>query len=156
MKALALTILSIGLTSGLKSNKLKLSQIFGNAAELPADVSTHTCAQSIANVKAQANLDYTAIINAGVQWTDPYYNGSSAIYWQDFNKGGVSGYISGINWTRANTTLPGSSLFGTNNSASYNNIHQGSLGDCYYLSSCAAVAEVPTRISNVFLTKTYN
>ena len=61
-----------------------------------------------------------------------------------------------INWLRANATLSGTSLFGSAAQPNYNNIHQGALGDCYYLSSLAAVAEVPKRIQNIFLTPTYN
>lgn len=69
--------------------------------------------------------------------------------------GTMSPYISYIDWSRANATIPGGvSLFGSG--ASYNNIHQGQLGDCYYLSSCSAVAEDPNRIKKIFLTQTYN
>ena len=60
-----------------------------------------------------------------------------------------------IDWKRANTTIPGGvSLFGTG--AHYNNIHQGALGDCYYLSSCSAVVEDPNRVKKIFLTQSYN
>ena len=156
MKSLALTLLiSVGLASGLRTNKLKLNQMF-NDAELPADTATHTCSQAITAVKSQATLDYNSIINAGKPWTDPAYNGSSAIYWQDFNKKNTSPYIASINWARANTTNPGSSLFGTSLAPNYNNIHQGALGDCYYLCSVSAVAETPDRIKKIFLTQTYN
>ncbi len=65
--------------------------------------------------------------------------------------------LSMINWLRANATLGGATtLFGATNQPTYNNIEQGALGDCYFLSSCAAVAENATRLESAFLTKTYN
>ena len=47
-------------------------------------------------------------------------------------------------------------MFGTTNTPIPNNIHQGALGDCYYLCSTSALAEWPARLKNVFLTQTYN
>jgi hypothetical protein len=37
-----------------------------------------------------------------------------------------------------------------------NDIKQGSLGDCYFLSSLSVIAERPNRISNMFVTKEVN
>jgi hypothetical protein len=35
-------------------------------------------------------------------------------------------------------------------------IHQGGLGDCYFLSSLASMAEFPARIKRIFVTKEVN
>jgi hypothetical protein len=153
MKALALTTLALlGLaTNGLRHNKL--AQTFLEA-ELPNDVAKHTCSQAITRVNSQANFDYNATIKAGTKWVDPQFGNSDAIYWNDFNQAQVSGYISNINWARANTRFTNPTLFG--NAITTNNIHQGALGDCYYLCSISALAEWPARLKNVFLTQTYN
>ena len=37
-----------------------------------------------------------------------------------------------------------------------NDIKQGSLGDCYFLSSLSVISERPNRISNLFVTKEVN
>jgi hypothetical protein len=37
-----------------------------------------------------------------------------------------------------------------------NDIKQGALGDCYFLSSLSVIAERPNRISNLFVTKECN
>lgn len=37
-----------------------------------------------------------------------------------------------------------------------NDILQGNLGDCYFLSSISAISENPHRIERLFLTKNYN
>lgn len=37
-----------------------------------------------------------------------------------------------------------------------NDIQQGQIGDCYFLSSLAALAEVPDRIKSMFLNVTTN
>jgi hypothetical protein len=50
--------------------------------------------------------------------------------------------------------LPSPILYGTQ--SLYKDIDQGSLGDCYYLSACAGVGEMTSRMTSVFLTSTVN
>lgn len=55
---------------------------------------------------------------------------------------------------RANSRFPNATLYGKGPSP--NGVDQGSLGDCYFLSSCASASEVPSRIKNVFVTNSLN
>ena len=154
MKAFALTTLALlGVASSAQTHRLKqtLAQI-----ALPLDTATHTCSQAVTRLNSEANFDFQSVITAGQPWTDPSFGGSSSIYWQDFNGLTVSSKISQIDWARARTRNPSASLFGPNNNPIIKDIHQGALGDCYYLSSISAVAEWPDRIKAAFLTQTYN
>lgn len=158
MKALALTTLAlVGTTvSGLKLNKLFQSSALRAELELPAETANHTCTFAIDRINAQSNFNYNATIAAGKPWTDPLFGNSSALLWHDYNDHNIDGYLSGITWARANARIPNATLFGSAGAPNRDNIHQGALGDCYYLSSVAADAEWAQRVKNVFLTQSYN
>jgi len=58
-------------------------------------------------------------------------------------------------WERMSTKFPTSSGYrmfsdNTENSININDTIQGYLGDCWVLSTSAAIAEVPSRIWNMF------
>ena len=54
-------------------------------------------------------------------------------------------------WERAGTMFPDETLFG--DSITPADVNQLMLGDCWFLSSCAALAAKPGRIENLFLNK---
>ena len=60
----------------------------------------------------------------------------------------------GGRFERLGETYPDSTLFGTN--SNFTDPIQGMAGNCYILASMGAVAEFPSVLENVFLTKTTN
>jgi hypothetical protein len=60
----------------------------------------------------------------------------------------------GGRFDRLGETYPDSTLFGTN--SNFTDPIQGFAGNCYILASMGAVAEFPSVLENVFLTKTTN
>ena len=59
-----------------------------------------------------------------------------------------------IEWRRAKDIFPEPHLF--ENDISVNDVRQGKIGNCYFLSSIAALCEFPVLISDIFITKDYN
>ena len=59
-----------------------------------------------------------------------------------------------IEWRRAKDIFPEPHLF--ENDISVNDVRQGKIGNCYFLSSLAALCEFPVLISDIFITKDYN
>ena len=57
-----------------------------------------------------------------------------------------------IVWERAQDAFPAATLFGTK--ITPEDINQGFIGNCWFMSSCAALAELGDRIEKVFLNKT--
>jgi hypothetical protein len=53
-----------------------------------------------------------------------------------------------ITWKRITEVVPGAVM--VENDFTPSDIHQGNIGDCYFLSSIAALAEVEERIENIF------
>lgn len=54
-------------------------------------------------------------------------------------------------WERAGDMFPKETLFG--DSISPADVNQAMLGDCWFLSSCAALAAKPSRVHNLFMNK---
>lgn len=62
--------------------------------------------------------------------------------------------VAQLNWCRSHEYFPeGAIVYQT---MSPEDIHQGKLGDCYFLAAVSALAENPERIQRLFLTKTNN
>ena len=57
-------------------------------------------------------------------------------------------------WKRASEIYTNPEVF--KDGAHYDDIRQGSLGDCYFVATLSSSAEVPTRIVKRFLTKVKN
>jgi hypothetical protein len=57
-------------------------------------------------------------------------------------------------WKRARAGLTGN--YSIINTVEISDIRQGSLGDCYLLSAASAAGEFEKRLSDAFITKTYN
>ena len=56
-----------------------------------------------------------------------------------------------IRWERASEAFPDATLFGSGIVAG--DINQGFVGNCWFLASCAALAEMPGRVEKIFLNK---
>lgn len=54
-----------------------------------------------------------------------------------------------ITWKRAYDVMPNKTLFGAG--ISPDDINQGALGDCWFLSAASSIAEFPGRMEKVFL-----
>ena len=63
-------------------------------------------------------------------------------------------YINNIVWKRVTEILPKWELF--EGKIEFNDVQQGSLGDCYFLSSITALCEYPYLIKEKFRTKSFN
>ena len=63
-------------------------------------------------------------------------------------------YINNIVWKRVTEVLPKWELF--EGKIEFNDVQQGSLGDCYFLSSITALTEYPYLIKEKFRTKSFN
>ena len=58
-----------------------------------------------------------------------------------------------VQWDRARNRLPNSTIFET---LEITGIAKGDLGDGYFISACSALGEFEERLSDAFVTKTYN
>lgn len=96
--------------------------------------------------------DFFSIINKGDKYTDSGFPRGDAFYWADqgeYNSGGALYYQNNL-WERAQTAFPTATLYGSNG-VTPADIRQGSLGDCWFMSSASALAEVPGRLESVFV-----
>lgn len=97
-------------------------------------------------------------IETGTKWSDPTFPVADAIQWPDVltgSGGNLSSYATSayLKWLRLQTNFPafqGFSLFGQDGAATVNDIMQGSIGNCWFMASCSAVAEFPGRLEKLF------
>ena len=98
--------------------------------------------------------DFDAILAAGEPFTDmEFRHNENAIYWASMSE--IRPKSDEITWMRASdvaqsSMFTGKHLFGSSG-ASPNDVRQGSLGNCWFLSSASAIAEVPGRLEKVFV-----
>lgn len=104
--------------------------------------------------------EFREIIQKGKRYTDWGFYRRDTLYWPFMTGiGAVYNYESGIisgdyKFERINDIYPQSTLFGEG--VSWNDVVQGSVGNCYFLASIAAIAEHPNVIKKVFLTDQVN
>lgn len=156
MKSLAAVLL---LTATANAVSLKSSSRIQQLVESLSQTTQsggHTCQSAISRLKS-ANVNYTSIIGSGVKFTDSSFSFTGdAMYWTDYPFNSLSSRYSAFVYDRARNKLPTSSLFGTDLKSTADEIAQGEVGDCYYLASASALAEIPSRIQKAFVTQTYN
>lgn len=121
-------------------------------ASAEAESSTqHTCT-SAANRNKQLPPKFSDYISvtSGKFMDLEFAPNADAIYWADMGEHAPDGFEK-ITWARAYNTFAskGKSLFG--DGISTDDINQGSLGDCWFLSAASAIAEYPGRMEKVFL-----
>ena len=126
-------------------------------------ISSAFCTKAVERLKAGPEV-IPSVIKKGAKYRDTSFTGPDMVYWEgdtlttpDYTdeKNSISkeAYIF-KDWT---TFLPSNTdLFYANGSISFNQINQGGIGDCYFMSSASALAEWPDRVRNVFLTQKKN
>ena len=88
------------------------------------------------------------------EWTDPDFSINKAIKWTEFIAlQDLSIIQKGVTWERARKKIKNSSLLGA--SIDPNDIIQGQVGDCYFLSGISAIAEYKERFTDIFESKDY-
>ena len=86
-------------------------------------------------------------------WTDPDFPpDASSLCGGDFRKHPA---MKGLVWKRAADVF-GGAPFSVFDGLNPDDIHQGLLGNCYFLGACACLAEIPERAKLLFLTKQVN
>ena len=98
------------------------------------------------------------IIASGQPWTDPDFNGQAALWKNDeYHKRGMERDHDAWSkklWKRAGEIRPNFKLFGS--TIDPTDIQQGGIGDCYFVSSVASLAERPSRVRALFYNKETN
>ena len=92
------------------------------------------------------------IISQGQPWTDNDFPPEATSI---SGKNDKISYKKSVTWKRMSEVYPDADIF-KNGVPSVDDIVQGQLGNCYYLSTLSELAKVPNRISNRFLTKNKN
>jgi len=82
---------------------------------------------------------------------DDFTPDNSSLFWADMGETSLSEVAPDIKWTRATEAFSKNTLFGSG--ISPDDINQGGLGNCWFLSAASAVAEKPGRMERVFLNR---
>ena len=98
--------------------------------------------------------DFYTIVKQTSLWEDPYFKPEDdSLFWADLGESnsdiGFDTNHKNFKWTRASEAFPDATLFGT--AITPLDIGQGGLGDCWFMSSCAALAQIGDRIEKIFL-----
>ena len=112
---------------------------------------SHTCTASIERLKA-GPADWKSILGSGRQYIDESmpHSKNEMVYWPSHPRRDELSFAS---FRVAGFAPPrGNSLWGETGVVPHD-IVQGDVGDCYFLSSAASVAEHPDRIKKLFLTQ---
>ena len=126
-------------------------------AQLGSKQISHTCDYGHRRVE-DGPADFYAIEGAGEEFTDATFPPSDAIQWSDLGAGerrDLSFIELSAKWARLKDVFPaddGYSLWGTEGVRPAD-IKQGQIGNCWFLSGAAAVAEKPDRLQKVFLNR---
>ena len=84
-----------------------------------------------------------------------FYHDDDALFWSDSASEAAGDIatdtVNRIEWKRV-SNLPSDefTLFGSGG-VSAKDVIQGELGNCWFMSACAAIAEFPERVQNIFL-----
>ena len=95
------------------------------------------------------------LYNAQTMYEDPEFQpGSKSLYWASMGESESSmaqlERQENIEWKRASQVFPEASLFGKNGVRPEDMV-QGFIGNCWFISGVAALAEFPGRIEKLFL-----
>lgn len=110
--------------------------------------------------KSNSLKKYQNVLRSGtVDYKDPGFPADdSSLFWEDF--GEKIGVPRGMAWKRPKEMGEGwtdsPSLFGKGKQPVPNGIRQMGLADCWFLAGTSAVAEVPSRITDIMFDTYYN
>lgn len=98
-------------------------------------------------------VDYDTISEGDWKYTDlDFFPNNDALYWKDMGEGEETAkQAEKTTWRRVSDVYPKKKLFGKGISS--DDIAQGGLGNCWFMSAAAAVAEIPGRLDKVFATE---
>ena len=101
--------------------------------------------------------EFYDLVEKNTKYSDPDFKPEeSSLLWRDLGEGksGMNKKLGGAKnfmWLRASQQFPDETLFGA--SITPNDVLQGAVGNCWFMSSAAALAEKPGRIEALFLNK---
>ena len=100
--------------------------------------------------------DFYDIVGKEEKYLDDWFApDNTALFWDSMGEGNgvmAQAYLdveNPISWVRASESFPTATLFGTGITS--HDINQGFIGNCWFMSSCAALAEYGGRIEHLFL-----
>jgi calpain-15 len=99
--------------------------------------------------------DYDSIVNSSTPFEDPHFPvGKDMLLDKTMSHQGLSKWESFV--FKRPSEVYGEGNFGLYEEIEPHDIQQGGLGDCYFLSSLASLAEFPERVKRIFVTKEVN
>jgi len=140
---------------GLADEQERPETYFPDEEKYAVGVDDHSCTYSIER-SIIGPYDYKRIIGSGEPFEDSKFNPNTGeqIHWSDFPrvdrnnlKSHATKYLSGFMSPKEKDE--NASLFGEK--IDPYDIHQGNVGDCYFLACAAAIAEYPERLKKIFL-----
>jgi len=104
----------------------------------------------------QAPLDnFESILAGSSKYTDTAFPATeNSLLWAGYGEK-VDFKLDNMAWTRMSEKYPNNSLFGSTGIKPAD-IIQGSLGNCWFLAACSALAEKPGRLEKIFLNDDVN
>ena len=119
-------------------------------AQIEAQSSGHDC--TFAHRRNKADLEeYWTIRQGDGSYVDTDFTPDmTALYWSDMGESNQGMNDNDFSWERAGEKFADHSLFGTNG-VTAEDVRQGALGNCWFLSAIAALSEEPGRIESIFV-----
>ena len=152
MRTFAAAAATAALAAGMHVQNTLLSQLQATAS---AQGAAHTCHSTADRAKMQSP-DFNQWRFGGYRFVDmEFTHDNDALAWKDLHEAGVEDLdMSIIQWERAYSLFAskGKKLSGADGMTP-DDINQGALGNCWFLSGASAVAEENGRMEKVFLNK---
>ena len=118
-------------------------------------ISAAICLRTAARNKA-ALPNFYEILGGSAKYTDTDFKHDwSSFAWKDAGEKFDEVEEAEVTWKRASVAFPKKTLFGTNG-ITPNDIRQGAIGNCWFMSAAAALAEEKGRMESVFLNSEVN